>query len=381
VRARRNGLDRNSGHGQTWGTEHGAKWMARGQSVVNVNMPSYSAASTEASLSENSSHGGQTPPKARGKWCDEPVVLCSSQSHSSYSTNSQQPRPKQTRRSNRRKNGKSNGSANASELDGYVVSESSGAARREVVTMNDLCFDFGPTSPVSLWAKSPSMATTASNCQTIGEDHAMTPISPCRARSGPSGITSTNPCTDIATTIAPASTRIPDLTRSRFCPLSQTAPPSLDLRLCTAALEPTTSTPVADLLGSPCRGRMAGSTGVVSATPCNTPTCLISAALGSDASARRPPSSSLASSVVEPGQAFSPCQPRVLFPRGGGQTLLEQPEPASSVGGEMWTSLENGNGARMDDALRSWLQSSGLPSGAAALQAELRAAAPEAYED
>lgn len=79
--------------------------------------------------------------------------------------------------------------------------------------------------------------------------------------------------------------------------------------------------------------------------------------------------------------AFSLCMPRELFQSGAPSTLLEQPElslhsPASNV-----TVHGCARSPYLPDTMRSWFQSSGLPSGPAALEAELRAAVPEAYED
>lgn len=197
--------------------------------------------------------------------------------------------------------------------------------------------------------------------------------------------------------------------------MAQTTPTSLDLRLCTAGSD---STMQEGLLGSPCKGHTCSSSGLMgifSATPCSTPTAVLSAtsppssvlsatsppsagnALGmvtpphsrlTDASARTPvaapargaslnqgrtsptqltPSATpdVFSLGIEPGP-FSPCRPRVLFPSG---TIGGVPEPSSSAG------------AVVADTMLSWLQQSGLPSGSQALEAELRAAVPEAYED
>lgn len=82
--------------------------------------------------------------------------------------------------------------------------------------------------------------------------------------------------------------------------------------------------------------------------------------------------------ALEPA-AFSLCRPRELFQSGAPSTLLEQAElslhsPASTVHG-------CARSPYLPDTMRSWFQSSGLPSGPAALEAELRAAVPEAYED
>lgn len=255
----------------------------------------------------------------------------------------------------------------------------------------------------------------------IVDDSVAAPASPCRARSGPTGIVSTNPCTDVQPNVAPASTRIPDHTRSRYCSLSQAAAPAtLDLGLCATAPEPCQrSTATRDAIaGSPCQGRTSsilGTLNIVSATPCNTPTASLSAPQLfacnggfstppcnrlADASARTPApppvratplSTGLATSApmttrstpdaftlgIEQGP-FSPCCPRVLFP-GAAHASAEDSELAASV--RAANSGDLGAGVVVADAMRSWLQSSGLAAGSPALEAELRAAVPEAYED
>lgn len=350
--------------------------------------------STEASLSENSSHGGHTPPKDRGALREleaMPQVTGGK---------------KRTRRSNRRRGGNHEiGAKLAENMDCPTISERP-PAKREVVTVSDLCFGLGP---------SPSPCKVNS-CDAILEECMLGPISPCRTSSGPVGIWSTNPCKEATPTVAPASTRIPDQTRTRYCSMAQTAPTTLDLRLCTAAPD---STIQEGLVGSPCKGGHTCSTsdslGIFSATPCNIPTAVLSATSPptsvlsatsppsagnipglvtpphsrlTDASARTPvaapargaslnqgrtsptqltPSATpdVFSLGIEPGP-FSPCHPRVLFPSAPAGVM---PEPSSSAG------------TVVADTMRSWLQHSGLPSGSQALEAELRAAVPEAYED
>lgn len=397
---------------------------------------STSTASTEASLSADSSHGSQTPPKDRSALgvLEASAVKCE-----------QPPLHKRTRRSNRRKHNTAEGNIMAVDSKEHTSAEERAVTDREVVTLSDLCFDFGPSL----------LGDGGGSCKTtpivvpdkIMEQCVTTPVSPCRTRSGPSGIMSTNLCNDFAPTVGPASTRIPDATRSRFSSPSQVAPATLDLGLCAAAPEMTLSLPEY-LLGSPCRGRtspMPASMGVVSATPCNTPTCIVSAtpcntptgivtatqcntptglvsaaprstlagfvstpcgtkladasARTTDASARTPLAvrgaplrSTVAASAhvptvdaftlgIERGP-FSPCRPRVLFPSAVGHLVPERSEldvHAADTNSDVCASVPGG--MVMADAMHSWLQNSGLPSGSAALEAELRAAVPEAYED
>lgn len=81
---------------------------------------------------------------------------------------------------------------------------------------------------------------------------------------------------------------------------------------------------------------------------------------------------------IEPGP-FAPCCPRALFPGGTVNGVLDNSEPAR---GNIASSCPaNSAGTVVADAMWSWLQSSGLTSGTQALEAQLRAAVPEAYED
>lgn len=364
--------------------------------------------STEASLSENSWDGSHTPPKDRGALRESNTIEAMPQASGIK---------KRTRRSNRRKNTTEVVSKIAESNQCPAVEERS-ISRREVVTVSDLCFDFGPSLVSSVGGSGKVAPTLTADKMT--EEFAPGPISPCRARRGPAGIVSTNPCTDVTPTIAPASTRIPDQSRSRFCSLAQAAPMTLDLRLCAGAAPDTTqaATVHEGLLGSPCKGRacsISGSMNIVSATPCNTPTATViatpcssptgvvsstSCTRHADASARTPLaavrgaplSSGLATSAqvtstapdaftlgMEPGP-FSPLCPRALFPSGVVNTVPEQSE--LRLPSKMPNSCSGSSaGTVVADAMRSWLQSSGLPSGSQALEAELRAAVPEAYED
>lgn len=424
---------------------------------------SSSTASTEASTSENSSHGCQTPP--------HPAAAKALQTTH-----------KRTRRSHRRKNGtmEQNCSTPVASKP-YWGGDDSTSTHREVVTVSDLLFDLG---------QSPSKASSIPISQTVGGECVVAPPSPCRTRSGPSGIVSTNPCIDITPARAPASMRIPErVSVPAFCS-------TIDLNLCSAAPEgmPSPSAPMS-FAGSPCKGRtcpLSHSMGIVSAAPCNTPFGITSTSNGfadasarvsagvspsgfadasarvsttpcgspahfsssrrgfADASARICPTpcntptgiagpcfsradASLASlahrgfadvtarishnacntptrdfstphcgfadasartpvrevphgtaapdaftSALEPA-AFSLCRPRALFQSGGPSTLLEQAElslhsPVSTIDGCVGSPY-------LPDTMRSWFQASGLPSGPAALEAELRAAVPDAYED
>jgi hypothetical protein len=85
---------------------------------------------------------------------------------------------------------------------------------------------------------------------------------------------------------------------------------------------------------------------------------------------------------------YSPCRPRTLFSTSGAvvQAPQSQSEPSAHSHGLLPGSgssaaCSGGAGTVVADAMRSWLQSSGLPSGSAALEAQLRAALPETYED
>jgi len=376
---------------------------------------SSSTASTEASLSDNSSHGSQTPPTEREKLHQLKLSLEASQHCFSTPPKSEH---KRTRRSNRRKKDDVECSITKPlETNGYAAADEHSVSRRAVVTVSDLCFDLVPQSlDRSSFVSTPVGAATA-------EDALVAPVSPCRTRSGPSGIVSTNPCHDVATTMAPASERIPQ-TRSRFGPLSQAAPSTLDLRLCSNSSDNKQPSPLhSSYLGSPCKGRTSGSMGivsatpcatptssvhtaacntpkgVVSATPCNTPTSSIQATVSTsgrlaDASARTPhaapahgtqalcgarlssgfattpqtaPTADVFSLGIEPG-SFSPSQPQAVFLRAASQPEKTAAGPALGT-------------AVVPDVMRSWLQCSGLPSVSETLEAELRAAVPETYED
>lgn len=275
---------------------------------------------------------------------------------------------------------------------------------REVVTVSDL-FDFGPTTQNG--AGNLPKAAPAAFPNAMVEDYATAPLSPCRTRGGPAGIMSTNPCVEAATTVAPASTRTPHVTRPR----QQAVPTTLDLMLCsTSPPEAACPAPVAEsLLSSPCKGRSMGAKGYMSATPCNTPTNFVSAASSNagivsatpchtptgnriaDASERAPvrpaPISKATVATDQPAvpdaftlgieQApFSPVRPRALFPSSAGVVQT----PSTTVPTAQLPSTGSA-GTVVADAMRSWLQSSGLPSGSAALAAELAAAVPETYED
>lgn len=371
----------------------------------------WSTASTEASLSENSSHGGQTPPKDRGSlehaWVTAETLdasLAAASQQRSTALDSEQSIPKRTRRSNRRK--KKNADVNGKMADTWdYTTEECAQSYREVVTVSDLLFDLGPTTQNG--AGNLPKAAPVAFPNAMAEDYAAVPLSPCRTRGGPAGITSTNPCIDVATTVAPASTRTPHATRPR----QQAAPTTLDLVLCsTSPPEAACPAPVAEpLLSSPCKGRSMGAKGYVSATPCNTPTNLVSAVSCNtgivsatpchtptgnriaDASERAPvrpaPISKATVATDQPAvpdvfslgieQApFSPCRPRALFPSSVGAVQT----PSATVPTAQLP-CSGSAGTVVADAMRSWLQSSGLPSGSAALAAELQAAVPETYED
>lgn len=402
---------------------------------------SASTASTEASLSEHSSHGGQTPPKDRADAWATP------ETSQAVGTNLEQSHPKRTRRSNRRKKKNTDGSGKVTDFWDYGF-EDQAPAHREVVTVTDL-FDFGPA--VLGGAATFPKAAAAAYPNTTMEDYVATPVSPCRKREGPQGIVSTNPCVDVAPTVAPASVRTPNLARPKL----QAAPTTLDLMLCAGAPDTgfTSSMPESHL-SSPCKSRaMSASLGMVNATPCNTPQGIVSSGIvGStpcntptgnrladassrtvadayartptdasartltdasartltDASARTPTDASartvtdasartlsdasartpalraapLSGALLMSEQApaadaftlgieqgpYSPCRPRALFSTS--TTVVQAPQSPAAQAGTV-----------VADAMRSWLHSSGLPSGSAALEAQLRAALPETYED
>lgn len=193
--------------------------------------------------------------------------------------------------------------------------------------------------------------------------------------------------------------------RPAFSPLSQAAPPSLDMRLCTSVPETAVKTPSAELMASsPCKSRAsqvpeAGSRGIISATPCNTPTTgLVSTVSGNrlaDASARTPLAAALNGALQAPSppahdifalgfdgaQTLSPCRPRTLYPSGVGlvPTLPEMPTlsvPATSNVGAGVSPASSSIGPGMGDAVAWMMRSCGSTT-----EAELRAAVPEAYED
>lgn len=190
----RNGHGRNRGRGRAWEAVQEPECKAL---FGKGDLVSSSTASTEASLSENSSQGGQTPPKGRGALRElDATPQALEQNFSSHPCTQQiakyeQSTHKRTRRSNRRRSGGHvEGSAKVADAESqeYVVVEDRSAAPREVVTVSDLCFDFGPASRLGSVGSLSKVATVP---DTIMEECLSAPVSPCRTRSGPSGIVST----------------------------------------------------------------------------------------------------------------------------------------------------------------------------------------------
>lgn len=219
----------------------------------------------------------------------------------------------------------------------------------------------------------------------------MSPVSPCRTWHLRSGLASTNPCADMVPTVADASTRVVDTSKSLFRSAPQPTPTPLDMRLCGQACEAVQPPPATSPLpASSCQAR-ASPMGIISTTPCNRFT---------DASARTPEARASSTAWVAPygvaspasaGEThkamrqpnfFAPPEPTASFSGAAAPIFMEQPKhgihgtvlaPNACAGSTA--------GIVVADEFSSWLQSSGLPSGSAALEAQLRAAAPASYED
>lgn len=341
---------------------------------------------TEPSLSEvSSSHGNNSPRivelvvetvepekpcrSSPLRWADEPIEVNEDDFCEDFSA-APEPASPSKKKKNRKK--KSNGEKAAAPRTGYLLGTPSPSSKsdmhqgmmrsptggdaslRSSVTVGDL---FGSPCPAQAQGTPGQMAQN--------ETTWFVPVSPCQVQPAAMGITSTSPCATTMNFCYDGFNGYMAAQSSSACMQPYYAAPVSDMNNGWMMNSPVAAVPSPTTSYGSQAGVFSTSPGTQMVTSAPLPVGLVAPSTpvaSSPYSTAAPPSNLFSTSPGTPQVASCVLPPRIEQQQQGEAYLME---PAGNPN---------------TDALRSWLQTSGLPS-YADLASQLQAAAPEVYED